>query len=100
MEVVMSASTTVTFRIDPKVKKGAEQVFDSLGMNLSVGINMFLRQVVREQKYPCALDLDIAQSAKSTYTSSFWDLFGAGKDLDIDVPEELDSSLDASREEL
>lgn len=62
MEVVMSASTTVTFRIDPEVKKGAEQVF--------------------------------VQSAKSTYTSSFWDLFGAGKDLDIDVPEELDPSLD------
>lgn len=60
----MSASTTVTFRIDPEVKKVAEQVF--------------------------------AQSAKSTYTSGFWDLFGAGKDLDIDVSEELNSSLDTS----
>lgn len=100
MEAVMSASTTVTFRIDPDVKKNAERVFDSLGMNLSVGINMFLRQVVREQKFPCALDLDIAESAKSTYTSGFWDLFGSGKNLDIEIPEELDPSLDAGREDL
>lgn len=96
----MSATSTVTFRIDPEVKKNAEKVFDSLGMNLSVGINMFLRQVIREQRFPCALDLDIAESAKDTYSPEFWSLFGSGKDLDLQIPDELDFKLDAKREEL
>lgn len=100
MEAIMSASTSFTFRIDPKVKKDAERVFDALGMNLSVGINMFLRQVVREQKFPCALDLDIAESAKATYSPDFWNLFGSGKNLGIEVPDELDANLDTPREEL
>lgn len=100
VEAIVSASTSVTFRIDPEVKKDAERVFDALGMNLSVGINMFLRQVVREQKFPCALDLDIAESAKASYSPDFWSLFGSGRHLGLDVPEELDAASDAPREEL
>lgn len=100
MEAMMAASTTVTFRVDPEIKRGAEEVFDALGLNLSVGINMFLRQVVRDQKYPCALDLDIADSAKDTYSAGFWKLFGSGKNLDVKEPRELKRSLDARREEL
>ncbi|MBQ8982623.1 MAG: type II toxin-antitoxin system RelB/DinJ family antitoxin, partial [Lachnospiraceae bacterium] len=38
------ANTTITFRTDEELKRRATELFESLGMNLSVAINMFMRQ--------------------------------------------------------
>lgn len=46
------ASVKVTFRTDADLKKQAERVFESMGMTTSNAINIFLRQVVREQRLP------------------------------------------------
>lgn len=77
-------TTTVTFRTDEQLKKDASHLFESLGMNLSVAINMFLRQSVLRQQYPCSLELEIADSAGSAYPPDFFSLFGAGADLGLD----------------
>ena len=75
------AATTITFRTDEQLKKDATKLYESLGMNLSVAINMFLKQSVLKQKYPCALDLDIADSIKAVYPPYFLSLFGSCPDF-------------------
>ena len=83
-------STTVTFRTDEKLKKEATKLFESLGMNLSVAINMFMKQAVAKQKYPCSLELDYTSDIKATYPKGFFKLFGSGKDLGFEEePEEI-----------
>ena len=46
----MSANlVSVSFRIDSKLKKDAEALFDSLGLSMTAAFNVFLRQAVRER---------------------------------------------------
>ncbi|MDD7542232.1 MAG: type II toxin-antitoxin system RelB/DinJ family antitoxin [Mobiluncus porci] len=84
------SGTTITIRTDSELKNDATKLFEGLGMNLSVAINMFLRQAVSKQKYPLSLDLEIGEGAKSSYPKGFFELFGAGADLGFDEePEDL-----------
>lgn len=53
---------TINFRTDEDVKKEAEKLFDELGLNLSVAINMFLKQAIRERGIPFDLTLNIPNS--------------------------------------
>lgn len=80
--------TTITFETDEELKAKATSAFESLGMDLTTALNMFLRQTVIKQKYPCSLELDISQSAiqnvKSTYPAGFFELFGKGAGLGLD----------------
>ena len=79
------ASTTVTFRTDAELKRQASSLFESLGMNLTTALNMFMRQAVAKHRYPCSLELEVAQGAVSTYPAGFFDLFGSGRDLGFDA---------------
>lgn len=47
----MTAVST-NIKIDPVVKQRAQVLFDSLGMNLSTAVNIFLKQSIREQAIP------------------------------------------------
>lgn len=49
--------TRLSVRVDSTIKKQAEAVFSSLGMNMSTGINIFLAQVARSRSIPFALEL-------------------------------------------
>lgn len=42
----------MSFRVDKKLKKQADALFKSLGLNTSVALNMFLAQCVHEQGIP------------------------------------------------
>jgi DNA-damage-inducible protein J len=44
--------TTVNVRIEEKTKKAASKVFSDIGMDMSSGIKVFLRQVVNENGLP------------------------------------------------
>jgi DNA-damage-inducible protein J len=46
------ATTTFSMRIDPDLKKNAADLFDSMGIDMSAAINMFLTQSVKEKKLP------------------------------------------------
>lgn len=46
------ATISTNIKIDPDLKREAQQLFDSLGLNLSTAVNMFLKQAVREQAIP------------------------------------------------
>ena len=83
-------NTVITLRTDEALKNQASVLFESMGMNLSVAINMFLRQAVAERRFPCSLDLNISRDCASTYPEGFFKLAGLGVGLGLDEePEEL-----------
>lgn len=43
---------TVQARTDAETKERARQTFEAMGMDLSTGINIYLKQVVREGRLP------------------------------------------------
>ncbi|MBP3919990.1 MAG: type II toxin-antitoxin system RelB/DinJ family antitoxin [Bacilli bacterium] len=45
-------SSNLNVRVDANDKKGFEQFCNSVGMNVSTTINMFIKAVLREQKLP------------------------------------------------
>ena len=47
-----SNTTNMSFRVDKSIKKKADALFKSLGLNTSVALNMFLAQCVHEQGIP------------------------------------------------
>ena len=53
----MGAIPTTTMRIDPDLKRQANEVFDELGLTLTGAVTIFLKAVVREQGMPLELKL-------------------------------------------
>ncbi|MCL2336742.1 MAG: type II toxin-antitoxin system RelB/DinJ family antitoxin [Firmicutes bacterium] len=53
----MSETTNLSIRIDRRLKEEADQVFSSLGMNLTTAITIFVRQAVRQKKIPFEIAL-------------------------------------------
>jgi addiction module RelB/DinJ family antitoxin len=53
--------TRINIRIDSKVKKDAELIFGMIGLNLSEGINIYLRRVVADKGIPFPLKLTAAE---------------------------------------
>ncbi|QVI34578.1 type II toxin-antitoxin system RelB/DinJ family antitoxin [Lacticaseibacillus chiayiensis] len=43
---------TTTIRLGTATKEAAEKVFKAMGMDLNAGINIFLKQVIRDQALP------------------------------------------------
>lgn len=48
----MARSENVQFRCEPEIKRQAERIFEELGISLSSGLNMYLRQVVMQNGLP------------------------------------------------
>ena len=51
-------ATTMNIRIDKSIKESAKQVFNDLGLDLSTAVNIFFRQVIRENGIPFGLNLN------------------------------------------
>jgi addiction module RelB/DinJ family antitoxin len=45
-------TTSIQLRIDAKTKREATKVFEDLGMDISTGLKIYLRQVIREKSIP------------------------------------------------
>ncbi len=52
-------SSTITVRVDDKVKKEASLVFKSVGLDMSTAINVYLKQVIRSNGIPFPITADI-----------------------------------------
>ena len=48
----MAKTTTFTFRLNPKVKQDAGELFESLGITMSDTINLFLHRAIQEEGIP------------------------------------------------
>ena len=52
------SNTSMNIRMDSDVKKQAQELFAKFGLDMTTAINMFLRQSIRQQGIPFALQLD------------------------------------------
>ena len=75
----MEKTSNINIRIDDKLKKEAEKLFNDLRINMSSAINVFLKQSVREQKIPFEIrkeypnydtDMAIAETNSTDYNDS------------------------------
>lgn len=89
----------LTIRTDKNLKEKATEIFENLGMNLSTAVNMFLKQTVIKQTFPCDIEaLTAIKDAKNTYPKGYFKLFGAGKNLDLSSIEDINISNDGDIE--
>ncbi|MBR3766930.1 MAG: type II toxin-antitoxin system RelB/DinJ family antitoxin [Clostridia bacterium] len=52
-------TANLNIRTDKEVKAQAEKIFESLGLNMSTAVNIFLRQAIRENGIPFDVKLNI-----------------------------------------
>ena len=101
----MSETTNLSIRIDRDLKDEADQVFNSLGMNLTTAITVFVRQAVRQKKIPFEIALFPETDSKSV---SMRDAMAASERIwqnsvkngtDKLTPEDIDAEISAARAE-
>ena len=51
-------STSMNIRMDSDIKRQAQELFAQFGLDMTTAINMFIRQSIRQQGIPFALQLD------------------------------------------
>jgi DNA-damage-inducible protein J len=49
------STTNINIRTDSDIKSQAQQIFETLGLDMTTAINLFLRQTVRERDLPFIL---------------------------------------------
>ena len=52
------SNTSMNIRMDSDVKRKAQELFSQFGLDMTTAVNMFLRQSIRQQGIPFALQLD------------------------------------------
>ena len=52
-------SSTITVRVDDNVKKEATKVFQTIGLDMSSAINVYLKQVIRSNGIPFSVSADV-----------------------------------------
>lgn len=57
--------TTITIRVDEKVKKEAEELFHEMGLNMSTAMNIFLKRCILEEGIPFELKVPNKKTLKA-----------------------------------
>ena len=61
----MVSITNINIRTDYEIKSEAQQIFASLGLDMTTAINLFLRQTVRMNDIPFVLTTKTTQISKT-----------------------------------
>ena len=56
-------ATNINIRVDNAIKQEAQDIFSSMGLDMTTAINIFLRQSIRQRSIPFAVS---AEPAKKT----------------------------------
>ncbi|MDR1563555.1 MAG: type II toxin-antitoxin system RelB/DinJ family antitoxin [Oscillospiraceae bacterium] len=67
--------TNVSISMDEETKKRAENLFSDFGMNMSTAINVFIRQVIRENRIPFIISAETPhepQAVKGSGKGKIW----------------------------
>jgi DNA-damage-inducible protein J len=94
------ASTNINIRTDTEIKNQAKQVFESLGLDLSTAINLFLRQAIQVKNLPFTLGALPEEKSKVTRTfqkKDFVSHYGVWKGK-YSLPENFDDPLEDFKE--
>jgi len=81
-------TTHINIRSDADTKNKAQEIFASLGLDMSTAINMFLRQTVRQNDLPFVLTTN-AIPRKKPRAGMFGCLYGEYK-----IADDFDAPLD------
>jgi len=74
-------TTNINVRTDIDIKNKAQEIFHSLGFDMSTAINMFLRQTVRQNDIPFIITTN-AKPVKKSRREMFGSLHGKYKIAD------------------
>lgn len=58
-------TTTIQVRVEEKMKRDAQKVFATMGLDLSSGIKLYLARVTQEQRVPFELRIPNTETAKA-----------------------------------
>ena len=84
----MAKTTTISARIDPNIKKRAEQVFRELGLSSSQAITLFYKQVELQQGLPFIVKIPndlTAETLETARSRSNLESFNTVEDLFDDL---------------
>lgn len=57
--MAMKSDTSMTIRMNRDVKQEAQQIFSSLGVDMTTAINIFLRQAIYHNGFPFDVKLEV-----------------------------------------
>jgi DNA-damage-inducible protein J len=86
------SSTHINIRTDIEIKSKAQDIFASLGLDMTTAINLFLRQTVRQNDIPFVITTNVAP-VKRTRAEMFGCLRGEYK-----IADDFDAPLDDLKE--
>ena len=58
-------TSNISIRMDAQLKADAEELFESMGMNLSTAFNIFVRQCLREERIPFEITAGCTPNART-----------------------------------
>ena len=84
--------TNINIRTDSEIKSKAQEIFSSLGLDMTTAINLFLRQTVRQNDLPFVLSTNVKPN-KASRDAMFGYLRGEYK-----IASDFDAPLDDFKE--
>ncbi len=89
-----SLITTINVNVDKDVKEQANNLFNSLGLNMSTAINMFLRKAINEGGIPFEVNLKPSRELRKTLKEGEDILSGKIQTKSYDNVDDLFKDLD------
>ena len=90
------ASANINVRTDAELKAQAQQIFESIGLDLSTAVNLFLKQTVRVNNLPFVVGVTVECTAENV-TNKREAQYGVWKGK-YSLPENFDAPLDDFKE--
>ena len=90
------ATANINVRTDAAVKTQAQQIFESIGLDLSTAVNLFLKQTVKVNNLPFVVGVSHTHPEKNVIAKRA-SRYGVWKDK-YSLPEGFDDPLDDFKE--
>lgn len=66
----MAKTTRIQVRIDPETKSRADELFDSVGLNTSTAVNLFIQQALRVGGLPFNIESETTDNFRAKKVQS------------------------------
>ena len=90
------STANINVRTDAEIKAQAQKIFESIGLDLSTAVNLFLKQTVKANNLPFTVGMSYAYPAEKV-TAKRVSRYGVWKGK-YSLPEDFDAPLDDFKE--
>ena len=90
------STANINVRTDATLKAQAQQIFESIGLDLSTAVNLFLKQTVRVNNLPFVVGVPVGHTSENV-TNRRESQYGVWKGK-YSLPENFDAPLDDFKE--